>query len=68
MGWFDEQIRLRKKKDREAFSQTFRKIAGAVTGSRKLLADPDEGGNAQHQTNHEHKGCKDNSQKTLHHT
>ena len=47
MGWFDEQIRLRKKKDRDAFAQTFMRIAGAVTGSRKLLSDTDSGGRAQ---------------------
>ena len=35
MGWFDNQIKLRKKKDNEAFDITLRKIAGAVTGDMK---------------------------------
>ena len=47
MGWFDEQIRLRKRKDREAFTQTFRRIAGAVTGSRRLQVNTDSGERAQ---------------------
>lgn len=38
MSWFDEQIKLRKKKDRDAFDRTFLKIACAVTGSKKALA------------------------------
>lgn len=32
MGWFDNQIKLRKQNDDQAFSRSFRKIAGAVTG------------------------------------
>ena len=34
MGWFDEQINHRKKADEEAFSESFRQIAGAVMGRR----------------------------------
>ncbi len=34
MGWFDEQIHQRKKADEEAFSESFRQIAGAVMGRR----------------------------------
>ena len=32
MGWFDNQIRLRKLNDDQALDHTFRKIARAVTG------------------------------------
>ncbi len=32
MGWFDEQIRERKKTDREMFEDSFKTIAGAVMG------------------------------------
>ncbi len=32
MGWFDEQIRMRKQVDDTAFSDSFRQIAGAVMG------------------------------------
>ena len=34
MGWFDEQIRLRKQMDEEAFEDSFINIAGAVMGRR----------------------------------
>lgn len=34
MGWFDEQIRLRKQMDEEAFEDSFINIAGAVMGKR----------------------------------
>ncbi len=34
MGWFDNQIRLRKQNDEQAFDRTFRNIAGAVTGDK----------------------------------
>lgn len=34
MGWFDEQIRQRREADNEAFADSFREIAGAVTGNR----------------------------------
>ena len=39
MGWFDEQIKLRKKKDRAAFDNTFMRIACAVTGKKKALSN-----------------------------
>ena len=40
MGWFDEQIRQRKEADRAAFEDSFREIAGAVTGRmREALND-----------------------------
>ncbi|MCR5788856.1 MAG: NHLP bacteriocin export ABC transporter permease/ATPase subunit [Lachnospiraceae bacterium] len=35
MGWFDDQIRLRKKKDSDGYDFTLMKIAGAVTGKKK---------------------------------
>ncbi len=34
MGWFDEQIRMRKQADDTAFSDSFKQIAGAVMGRR----------------------------------
>lgn len=34
MGWFDEQIRMRKLTDDQVFEETFSRIAGAVTGER----------------------------------
>lgn len=34
MGWFDNQIRLRKQNDEQAFDRAFRNIAGAVTGDK----------------------------------
>lgn len=33
MGWFDEQIKLRKQSDNDVFSESFANIADAVTGS-----------------------------------
>ena len=33
MGWFDEQIKLRKQSDNDVFSKSFTNIADAVTGS-----------------------------------
>ncbi len=38
MNWFDEQIKLRKKKDHDAFDRTFMRIAYAVTGNKKALS------------------------------
>ena len=38
MGWFDEQIKLRKKKDHDAFDRTFLRIACAVTGNKKAMS------------------------------
>ena len=45
MGWFDNQIRSRKKSDRDGYEQTLMKIAGAVTGKSKaaFLSDEDQG-------------------------
>ena len=34
MGWFDEQIRMRKQTDDLAFSDSFKQIAGSVMGRR----------------------------------
>ncbi|MCR4893081.1 MAG: NHLP bacteriocin export ABC transporter permease/ATPase subunit [Lachnospiraceae bacterium] len=42
MGWFDEQIRIRKKADNEAFEDAFVEIAGAVMGKRLSDALHDE--------------------------
>lgn len=36
MGWFDDQIKLRKQKDYQAFDETFQRIAKAVTGDRSI--------------------------------
>ena len=38
MGWFDEQIRQRKQRDSEVFSDSFVNMAGAVMGSKILAA------------------------------
>ena len=38
MGWFDEQIKQRKQKDNEIFSEAFVGIADAVLGSRLVSA------------------------------
>ena len=37
MGWFDEQVRERKRHDDAAFEDSFLKIAGAVMGRRLTL-------------------------------
>ncbi len=42
MGWFDNQIRLRKLNDERSLDNTFRKIAGAVTGETGSSAYMDE--------------------------
>ncbi len=42
MGWFDEQIKQRKKKDDDVFADSFVNIAGAVMGSRVSAALNDE--------------------------
>ena len=42
MGWFDEQIRERKKNDEEVFEESFIDIAGAVMGRRVRAALRDE--------------------------
>ncbi|MBO6112247.1 MAG: NHLP bacteriocin export ABC transporter permease/ATPase subunit [Lachnospiraceae bacterium] len=38
MGWFDEQIRERKRSDNEVFEESFLRIAGAVMGERLSAA------------------------------
>lgn len=38
MGWFDEQIKLRKQKDDEMFGDSFAGIAGAIMGSKMSAA------------------------------
>ena len=38
VGWFDEQIRQRKKNDDEMFADAFAGIAGAVMGARVTAA------------------------------
>ncbi len=47
MGWFDEQIKERKKSDRGAFEETFVGISDAVTGARVSAALADERGKAK---------------------
>ena len=42
MGWFDEQIRERKKSDRIIFEESFQAIAGAVMGKRMSAALNDD--------------------------
>lgn len=42
MGWFDDQIKLRKKNDHDGYENTLMNIAGAVTGSKKAGAFSDE--------------------------
>ncbi len=42
MGWFDNQIRLRKKSDYDGFSNTLFKLAGAVTGTTVSINLSDE--------------------------
>ena len=38
MGWFDEQIKQRKKNDEDLFSEAFVGIADAVLGSKMSAA------------------------------
>lgn len=38
MGWFDEQIRDRKKNDDEAFAEAFANMASAITGKKSDAA------------------------------
>lgn len=47
MGWFDEQIKERKKSDRDALEETFVGISDAVTGARVSAAIADEKGKAK---------------------
>ncbi len=42
MGWFEEQIRVREKADREVFEETVDRMAGAVMGRRVADALNDE--------------------------
>lgn len=42
MSWFDEQIRQRKKSDRETFADSFVNIAGAVMGRKVQVALSDD--------------------------
>lgn len=37
MGWYNDQIRARKKRDNDSFSITLMKIAGAVTGNSRSV-------------------------------
>lgn len=39
MGWFDEQIRQRKKEDNAVFAEALQEIAGAVTGEEPFFSD-----------------------------
>ncbi len=41
MGWFDDQIKLRKQRDYQAFDETFQKIAKAVTGDHRIGSGSD---------------------------
>lgn len=47
MGWFDEQIKQRKKTDEELFSDAFAGIANAVRGSRIMTAYENDESRAQ---------------------
>lgn len=42
MGWFDEQIKLRKNNDNKAYRRSIIEIAGAVTGKKPADYDMDE--------------------------
>ena len=42
MGWFDEQIRLRRLSDQEAFDEAFVHAAGAILGTRIAEAMSDD--------------------------
>ena len=42
MGWFDEQIKLRKQSDDDAFADSFVKMAGAVMGEKVLASLNDD--------------------------
>ena len=44
MGWFDEQIKLRRKNDEEIFSEAFVDIADAVLGTKR---SPSNDGNGE---------------------
>ncbi len=44
MGWFDDQIKLRKKRDRDGYDRTLQRIAGAVTGRKKPVSFEDQDG------------------------
>ena len=44
MGWFDDQIKLRKKRDHEGYDRTLQRIAGAVTGRKKPASFTDQDG------------------------
>ena len=39
MGWFDEQIRERRRRDQQAFEEGVESIAGAVLGRRARAND-----------------------------
>ena len=47
MGWFDEQIKQRKKNDEELFSEAFVGIAHAVLGSKIRAAFESDESRAQ---------------------
>lgn len=42
MGWFDDQINLRKHNDKKAFANSILSIANAVTGAKRAAYDMDE--------------------------
>ena len=42
MGWFDEQIKQRRKHDENVFSEAFADIADAVLGTRSPLHNGDD--------------------------
>ena len=42
MGWFDEQIKQRRKNDEEVFSEAFADIADAVLGTRRGMSDVED--------------------------
>lgn len=47
MGWFDEQIRQRKKEDNAVFAEALQEIAGAVTGEEPFFSDELSGANVR---------------------
>ena len=42
MGWFDEQIRQRMRRDQEVFEESFVRVAGSVLGSRAVAHFEDD--------------------------
>ena len=44
MGWFDEQIKQRRKNDEDTFSAAFVDLADAVLGTKRRPSNDENGG------------------------